>query len=61
MSINNELEEAIRQAVKEAEQPSFVANRLIAWLNNMGETNSDEEKIDYLESLLDSVNVSKEC
>ena len=52
MALDKELEEAVRSVVAEAEQPSAVAQRIIAWLKELSETDlGPEDKSRHLDSV----------
>jgi hypothetical protein len=58
MSLDKELEEAVRTAVADAKQPSSVAQRLIAWLKELSENDlGTNDQASYLEKVRDALNI----
>jgi hypothetical protein len=57
MALDKELEDAVRSVVAETKQPSAVAQRLIAWLKELSESDLGPEDnsrhLDNLRSALD--------
>lgn len=61
MALDTALEDAIKQAVAEAKQPSAVADRLIAWLEALGEGDvSPEQKDAFYTRLMSAVTSGEE-
>jgi hypothetical protein len=59
MALDKELEEAVRSVVAEAKQPSAVAQRLIAWLKELSETDlGPEDKSRHLDNLRGALDLS---
>lgn len=52
MALDKELEEAVRSVVAEAKQPSTVAQRMIAWLKELSESDlGPEDKSRHLDNV----------
>ena len=59
MALDKELEEAVRSVVAEAKQPSAVAQRIIAWLKELSDTDlGPEDKSRHLDSVRSALNIS---
>jgi hypothetical protein len=52
MPLDKELEDAIRSAVEGAKQPVSVAQRLVAWVKDLSETDlGPEDQVRHLDSV----------
>ena len=59
MALDKELEEAVRSVVAEAKQPSAVAQRIVAWLKELSETElGPEDKSRHLDSVRSALDIS---
>ncbi|MFS0518520.1 CxC ATPase DNA modification system associated small protein [Nostoc sp. UIC 10607] len=58
MSIAPEIIKAIRDSIKEESQPESVANRLIAWLDEMSSSELTNTEIsEHLDTVRKSINI----
>ena len=60
-TIDNTIKEAIREAVSEANQPETVSRRLIKWLENLVNSDSnDSEDNNYLEMIYLAIDIEEQ-